>query len=105
MIENPSSSMIWGVPQLKSLISDYGGHFAFADMCAYGAKWKKSSTFVSFNMQKDTLLRCPGCAQHLHLSGKDKCGHFRTARGQQYPTALCEALASSFHRCYTLRRA
>ena len=96
VLEHPVSSRIWATPEVKKLL-DSGCFDCVADQCQYGARWRKRTRFLCYNIEDSErlTLRCYGkgvCSKtgkpHFGLEG----GH-RTKLADRYPPKLCHNIA------------
>ena len=103
ILENPATSRMFLVKELKDMIAKYNGVWNVADYCQYGKSWKKRTTFLTFNGTNFGLKRCSGsfgkCSRtrkmHLRLEGRAPDGRFWTKIAEPYPPDLCDHIASS----------
>ena len=101
IIENPATSRLWLLPELKKLEQQYRGLTSLADFCGYGTPWRKRTRFMYWNLPQMEFKRCSGmgiCSyshrKHIILQGKDPSGVFYTRRAQAYPVPMCDTLAA-----------
>jgi hypothetical protein len=100
-IENPSSSMLWIMPQTIALLGLRNSFLFTLDMCAFGSEHMKPTTFASSHACLQGMVRkCPGLSlNHVHIplqgtvmvNGEEV---FRTKLAQVYPEELCNLFAS-----------
>ena len=99
-LENPSSSMLWMMPQTIELIKIANAHLFSLDMCAFGSEHMKPTTFACSHCCREGIVRrCPGSSlTHVHVPLKgtvvvDGVEIFRTKLAQVYPDELCNLYA------------
>ena len=99
-IENPSSSMLWIMPQTIQLIQDSKAFIFPLDMCAFGSEHRKPTTFACSHACLAGIVRCcPGISSthvHVPLQGTvviNGVEVFRTKLAQVYPQELCQLFA------------
>ena len=109
-IENPRASILWVLPQMRSLLMQSKAEEGKFDYCQFGMRWRKSTDF------RGTLpglaaasRRCLGaprglCARtgqpHWQLSGKDPQGTWWTKRAEPYPRPMVNTLAQLVRRSF-----
>ena len=105
-IENPTTSMLWLVPEAVQAISEPQAAFEKCEFCMFGKPWRKSTKFLGINIGL-AELSCYRCIHkpaglcrrtmrpHVVLTGKDPSAphQFRTHTAQAYPRKLCQVLA------------
>lgn len=109
-IENPLTSRLWKMPEMKQIMSLSHSDTVELDFCQYGEAWRKSTRLL---VSRHPDLRSVGkrccfgrgyvCSatgrRHQQLTGatKDESGKslFWTAKAQAYPKRLVRSLASS----------
>ena len=99
-IENPSSSMLWIMPQTVQHMQVFVAFMYLLDMCTFGSEHMKPTTFAcSDNCFQSIVRLCPGLSNdHIHVplkgtvlvNGKEV---FRTKLAQVYPDELCDLYA------------
>ena len=102
-IENPAGSMIWLMPQMLALLAKVHSDRYYLDMCAFSAKHKKPTVFVSsVALLADFVKVCPGCStKHVHFTlqgrvrGPNGKWIWATKLAQAYPGPLCSAYAEA----------
>ena len=109
-IENPRSSLLWAMPQMKLLASLPGVQKVRVDCCQFGAPWKKPTTVLFFGNTffKQNESVCPSHGKddfcnmlgvpHVSLTGHDgNIGNnkhaFRISLAEPYPQELCSKWA------------
>ena len=97
-IENPTNSLFWCVPCIKTLVSNLGGYDCIFDNCCHGGQRKKSSKFWCSQPWFQALVaQCPGATKHFHKPWKpaivDGKLVYPTAEEAAYPHLLCARLA------------
>ena len=100
-LENPKTSRVWLVPQVRNLV-EHGASFFAADFCQYKMPWRKATLFLASGLPGLACLKtCSGsfglCSatkkRHIVLQGRDASGTFLTHRAQPYPLDLCNIIA------------
>ena len=103
--ENPDSSKMWDVSDVKEIAAMQGVRTVVADFCRFKKPWRKRTRFLCGNIDELDLSRldkrCQGsrgiCSStgkpHFQLSGSSPSGIPWTRIAQPYPTGLCHALA------------
>ncbi|CAK0834547.1 unnamed protein product [Prorocentrum cordatum] len=99
-LENPARSRLWLLPRLKKAAAWSTSHFVYTDMCQWGTPWKKPTRILGDRVSLHSVAReCHGklCSRtakkHTSIHGLAQGGGFKTKAAQQYPPALCKALA------------
>ena len=104
-IENPLTSRLWKMPEIKELMALPHTVTVVFDFCQYGEPWRKSTQLlVSRHADLRAIERrchfgrgyvCSATGKrHQQLTGAQG-GIFWTARAQAYPRKLCRAVASA----------
>ena len=105
ILENPFTSMLWDLPEIRELEATTGVYAQVADLCSFGTPWKKPTRFLIFGIDysdsESLTLRCAGrggmCStsskRHFLLEGPGPDGKPRTRTAQEYPRRLCNTLA------------
>ena len=105
ILENPSSSKAWFIPELVSLQNAAHTHLVETDFCQFGTRWRKRTKLLAGNMTSDDIARCsqlccgaPGVCDrtgkgHFQLTGSARNGVPWTRIAQPYPKKLCHHLA------------
>ena len=104
VVENPRSSLLWQLPELRRLFQQFGCHERVCDLCGFGARWRKRTLFVCHRLDESEtrgLVRaCTGkhsCSfsgqEHIRLSGNAPSGVAWTRVAQTYPQRLSTCLA------------
>ena len=47
VIENPTSSRLWRMPEIQDLISRTNAYFIVLDFCQYGTPWRKRAKLLT----------------------------------------------------------
>ena len=114
-VENPSSSMLWSLPELQSRIHDSLQHVTTVttDYCCWGTPWRKRTTMIFWfwpaavasisrvcRASRGTKGQPAICSishkPHMHLSGMDpKTKTFITKQADPYPRKMVEALVAA----------
>ena len=90
---------IWKLVEMITLLASSGSIVAKFDQCRFGLAARKA-TMIGGNLQG--LKEINGCrcnharGEHKPLMGQDDTGRFLTSYAQEYPSALCQALAKAF---------
>ena len=104
IIENPASSNIFWVPQLRALLRYNGVHLIEVDQCFFGRPWRKrTKLLVGFLDEQDvdslSRCRCHGhktCEftgrRHVQLTGSNTRGVSMTALAQEFPKKMSRKL-------------
>mgnify|MGYP001209000612 CR=1 FL=1 len=107
MLEHPINSRIWHTPELVSLARKHHGLFVTLDQCGYGAKWRKRTKLMCFNVfpedlsKLSRLCRGPnGCCSfsgnpHVILEGLASPGVKWTAVAAAYPRRLADLMVQT----------
>lgn len=94
-LENPQTSLLWSYPPIARLMLHACASVIDADMCAFGARWRKATKVATWHCQR--VLAPPRCRghggvcgfsarPHVILSGRDPVsGCLWTRRAQCYP--------------------
>ena len=99
-IENPTSSLIWEVPTLRTLLDACSAFPVFLAMCCYGSVYGKPTTIWATHRAFLDLARvCPGVsATHHHARLRGRCRHpasgrwvWRTSLAAAYPPLFCRS--------------
>ena len=93
--------MIWLMPQMLALLTKVHAARYYLDMCAFSAKHKKPTVFMSSTaLLADIAKVCPGCsAKHAHVTlqgrvrGPTGKWIWATKLAQAYPVPLCSEYA------------
>ena len=103
VIENPLTSRLWQVPEVKRLMGHALVQLCRYDFCAWGAPWRKATRLLSYCMPElhAAAVHCNStggiCSfsrkPHFILQGSDPAGVFWTARSEPYPPRLCSCWA------------
>ena len=109
VLENPFTSMLWDMPEIKSFTQEYSPIFDVVDFCQYGTPWRKRTALMSVCGQSLDLRVCAGapgqCSRssrpHVRLTGRDPRGVFWTLRAQPYPPQLTEEVARKIAGFFT----
>ena len=102
-IENPLTSILWIVPEVRSMLFHTKASQARFDFCQFGTPWRKS-TRISGTLEGlgEATRKCTGslCSRtgkpHQQLSGRNPDGVFWTQIAQPDPIKLCN-LISTLH--------
>ena len=108
-LENPMSSLIFLLPELKKLFQEHGQtHEVIVDMCSFGTEYLKPTRVWMFNVKQPKLsvfCRCRFVRQggvrvcsfsgrpHTQLSGVNKSASakaFMTKEAQMYPEGFAQ---------------
>lgn len=104
VLENPHSSKIWRIPQLRRLIDARHTQVIVTDFCMFNTPWRKRTRLLAGNIDELDLQRCHRrchgssgiCSRsgkpHFHLTGSNSKGVPWTRVAQPYPPQLCHAL-------------
>ena len=68
--ENPATSFIWWLPEMRSLLDYEGVGFWMCDFCAFGTRWRKRTRFLTNTGLQGKKTLCPGCLRHQVLRGR-----------------------------------
>jgi hypothetical protein len=103
ILENPSTSRFWYLPQIARFLDSSTVHSRVCDYCQYGAPWRKRTRFAFGNLDEFDSLRldkrCRGtfCSRtgkpHITLSGCDANNIAWTHRAQPHPNTLSRHIA------------
>jgi len=104
VLENPATSKCWLLPGLKKLEASSRCVAFFTDFCQFGAAWRRSTKFLSGNLDAQDVERvcrlCSGqgcCSRtqraHFQLTGSNHQGIPWVQLAQQFPRSLCKHLA------------
>ena len=118
VLENPRTSRMWDLPELKELMTrSDGSEFAFGTFhaCQYGKPWKKATSLAMWGRGRLSstlakgLRKCKGrrCQatgkKHERLqgfgkgptgpNGKGTHGNFKTVEASSYPPEFCKDFA------------
>ena len=104
VLENPATSKCWLLPELKKLEASSRCVAFFTDFCQFGAAWRRSTKFLSGNLDAQDVERvcrlCSGqgcCSRtqraHFQLTGSNHQGIPWVQLAQQFPRSLCKHLA------------
>ena len=97
---HPSS---WDACYVQASEASCGNHRYYLDQCTFGAASQKPTT-LSTNVPAAHVARlglsgrCPGQSddhRHVDLVGRNADGSFRTQQAQEYPPAMCWAIAEA----------
>jgi len=110
-LENPARSRLWICSAMRRLSRTRGFSIITTEFCQWGVPWKKSTSFLSSNLDLIELAntRCVGskrgiCSRtgrgHQQLQGKDPSGNFYTKLAEPYPKRLCKALAKAYYNSW-----
>jgi hypothetical protein len=113
IIENPTTSAVWNLPDITDL-ANYGTiSRAVVHMCAYGLEdpfshlpMRKSMTFltnIADTYTQELVRQCPGNHSHQAIVGSSKGYGSRALLSQAYPWKLCDRLASILHEMHMER--
>ena len=70
-LENPESSVMWEVLQLKALVEKFRLFFVDTDQCEFGALSMKPTRFLRPHaLCKEWARRCKGGHKHVALRGR-----------------------------------
>lgn len=100
-IENPQYSFLWATSWMLNVVRLARALWVQFDQCAWGApSLKPTLLLVSHSQFYKVHKSCPGNHRHIVLKGKvfSKLFNrvvFRTKLAQEYPVALCEAMAQA----------
>ena len=105
-LENPASSNMWHVPQLKKLLKEKHIRLVEIDQCSFGQPWRKRTKLLFSRCDPQDLEsfeqrhKCHGrrrCdfsgREHLQLTGSGPDGKPLTRKAQTFPSKMCRALA------------
>ena len=107
IMENPHSSRIWHIPELRREFARAKAHFVTTDFCQWGTAWRKRTLLVCGNIDACDVAglnrMCSGnkgiCSRsqrkHHMLTGSNEKGIPWTRVAQPYPAGLARQLASS----------
>jgi len=115
-MENPGRSRIWLCPPIARLIDRPDFSFNLTEFCMWGMRWRKSTGFLSTNIDLSGLAahRCLGAKRglclrtgkpHLTLSGQREDGKWWTKIAEPYPPRLCQNVALAFGNAMVAKRA
>ena len=101
-LENPCSSKLWQTPLLRRESKD--GTRCTVDFCAFHTRWRKRTTFLTWNTHALHSLNqyrckfCKGCCQysgcpHVQLEGSGPGGKAWTRIAQDYPVSLTRLIS------------
>ena len=98
--ENPWTSWAWAIPTLAPILRWPGVHLTRSDFCQWGARWRKSTGFITMFCQPRFISKtCCGrliCTRsgkpHFRLEGKNDQGIFWTHIAEPYPRKLATEL-------------
>lgn len=105
ILEQPSSSKAWYLPEVVALEQSNHTHALLTDFCQFGTRWRKRTKLLFGNLAEDDIARCsrmchgpPGiCSRthkhHFQLTGSNRNGIPWTRVAQPYPAALCHNIA------------
>jgi hypothetical protein len=113
IIENPTTSAIWNLPDVTDL-ADYGTiSRAVVHMCAYGLEdpfshlpMRNSMTLltnIADTYTHDLVRQCPGNHSHQAIVGSSKGYGSRALISQAYPWKFCDRLASILYEMHMER--
>ena len=115
-LENPGSSNIWWIPQLRALLRFRGVQLIEIDQCFFGRRWRKRTKLLCVFLDDQDLeslsqCRCHGrriCQhtgrRHIQLTGHSKSGVPMTFLAQEFPARLSNKLAHCLvHKVITRR--
>ena len=103
-IENPSTSRMWLVKQMKRLMALPDVKWLITDYCQDGKPWRKRTGLLSSGVDLSSAVRkCDSkkgvCSfsghKHVQLVGQCK-GQFMTLAAQPYPMGLCRRVAIAY---------
>ena len=104
ILENPSSSKCWYLPDLQQLMHAPHCVTVLTDSCQFGTKWRKRSRLLCGHLDSQDVARlerlCAGrglCSQtgskHFQLTGSNHQGIPWTRIAEPYAKGLCQQLA------------
>ena len=108
ILENPATSRLFLVPQVRRMIRLGIARFTITDLCQHGTRWRKPTGLLTCNIEGSGLqhlaVRCRAtdgvCSRtkspHIQLSGTAPNGVCWTRIAQEYPAKLCSKIASVF---------
>ena len=106
IFEHPTGSFAFKTPEWKQVLANPKCDSAQVHLCAFGARWRKATKLVLYNLDRSRLewiqsRLCHGrhlcdfsLKPHVILKGKDPAGISWTRRAQEYPTRFCNLIAS-----------
>ena len=105
-LENPASSNMWHVPQLRALLKRPHIQLVEIDQCSFGQPWRKRTKllFSRCDVQDVEAMaskhHCGGrrvCdfsnKEHIQLTGSGPDGKPLTRQAQTFPSGMCRTLA------------
>ena len=106
IIENPHSSFMWHIPEIRDLFRLRGVRYVVIDQCMFGADWRKRTGLLCGNVEPEYFMdracrtkRGGICSRtgkpHIHLTGKDSDGVCRTAKAATYPHDFADRLGNA----------
>ena len=114
IFENVDASWVWELPFFRQIVKRQRAAVAIADLCQFGARWKKRTRFIGINISRADFAElsrpCPGpescCPEsgvrHQTLTGYASSGTPWTRVAKTYPKTLNkilgEVLLNSFHK-------
>ena len=104
ILENPSSSKCWCLPDLQQLMRAPHCVTVLTDSCQFGTKWRKRGRLLRGHLDSQDVARlerlCAGrglCSQtgskHFQLTGSNRQGIPWTRIAEPYAKGLCQQLA------------
>ena len=95
----PGFPSIWKLTEMLDLMMRAAAFTATFDQCMFGLAAKKGTT-IKGNLPGLAAWHLRRCCHprgaHKPLMGQDASGRFLTSYAQEYPSQLCEALATAF---------
>jgi hypothetical protein len=101
-LENPSSSRLWLMPSVISILGRRASSSVVFDMCSFGTQWRKPTRLLGVCV--DLIPRERRCTytnhicstsggKHLVLEGRAPSGKYWTSLAAAYPWKFANALA------------
>ena len=105
IVENPVGSLLFFAPPMQKLMGHPAADAISLDQCQFGTPWRKRTRLVGWHVPslEDSALLCQGsgglCSAtgrpHLVISGRHPDGAQWGPITQEYPEALCSAIADA----------
>lgn len=99
LLENPSSSSLWGLPLWSRTLTRASAVTVTSDMCMYGACWHRPTRLASSLASVTSLVRnCDRYHDHVRLRGRVQLANgtvfWRSQLAQTWPPSFVNAVAN-----------